>query len=103
MTKQLQPPTTNHKMKNTVTTTYITGRQYDPPGPDAREQELVITYSPWSGCEFEDMEESLELVAVHMEDATRGITYDLLVMKGDCQPRKIGRATLDAYDNFRLA
>ena len=77
--------------ENTVTTTYITGRQYDPPGPDAREQKLVITYSPWSGCEFEDMDESLKLVPVHMVDETRGITYDLLVLRGTAS-----RAKLDA-------
>ena len=84
-----------------ATEKYITGREYDPPGPDAREQELVITYTPFQGDRFSS--DAGHKVPVHMVDATRGITYDLAVLKMDCTPGRIGPATLYSYDNFIFA
>ena len=87
--------------KMRTTEKYITGRQYDPPGPDAREQELVITYTPFQGDRSSPDAGYKE--PVHMVDATRGITYDLLVPKMDCTPGRIGPSTLYSYDNLIFA
>lgn len=73
-------------------TNYKTGREYNGP------QVLAIEYPEFTGSIWDDETTAYDVVHVRMDDASRGLSYLIPVLRAECTPERIGPAVLGGYD-----